>query len=32
LEPWFVGAKLAAMAIVHAAGAALMVRLAAPRE
>ena len=32
LEPWFVGAKLTAMAIIHAAGATLMVRLATPRE
>ncbi len=32
LEPWFVGAKLTAMALVHAAGATLMVRLGTPRE
>jgi len=28
VEPWFVGAKLTAMAVLHAVGAALMVRLA----
>jgi len=32
MEPWFVGAKLTTMAMIHAAGAALMVRLATPRE
>ena len=32
MEPWFVGAKLTTMSVIHAAGAALMVRLATPRE